>query len=162
VAPHHQFYCNLRFRGNANPVREINGRHLVTRRFRATPSSNAAALIRSTKLASDRATSTRILRIHPQVRRPTTHSKIFALRMSSNNEVERRGVAPTSNETDLSRSSTISLARRRCSPRSLEPIVRTMCSTKFSRPEQYDLPSLKAKATTQHARGHLAELHQDG
>src|SRR5580658_4417410 len=44
--------------------------------------------------------------------------------VSSNDEVERREVAPTSNEADLSQSSTPSLARRRRDPRSLEPIVR--------------------------------------
>ena len=43
---------------------------------------------------------------------------------SSNDEVERRGVALTRNEAALSQSSTPSLAHRRCGPRSLEPIVR--------------------------------------
>ena len=43
--------------------------------------------------------------------------------MPSNDEVERRGTAAT-NEADLSRSSTPSLAHRRCAPRSLEPFVR--------------------------------------
>jgi hypothetical protein len=42
----------------------------------------------------------------------------------ANDEVERRGVAPTSNEADLSRSSTASFVHRRYSPRSLEPIAR--------------------------------------
>lgn len=41
-----------------------------------------------------------------------------------NDEVERRGVAPTSSEAVLSQSSTPSLAHRRRSPRSREPIVR--------------------------------------
>jgi hypothetical protein len=44
--------------------------------------------------------------------------------MAPNDEAERRGVAPTTNEADLSRSSTPSLAQRRRGPRSLEPIVR--------------------------------------
>ena len=44
--------------------------------------------------------------------------------MVSNDEVERRGAARTSNEADLSQSSTPSLAHRRCAPRSLEPFVR--------------------------------------
>src|SRR5580658_1691500 len=44
--------------------------------------------------------------------------------VSSNDEVERRGVAPTPNEAALSQSSTPSLAYRRRNPRSLEPIVR--------------------------------------
>jgi len=43
---------------------------------------------------------------------------------ASNDEVERRGVAPTQIETDLSQSSIPSLAHRRRAPRSLEPIVR--------------------------------------
>src|SRR5260221_14455490 len=44
--------------------------------------------------------------------------------MSSNDEVERRGFAPTTNEDALSQSSTPSLPYRSCGPRSLEPIVR--------------------------------------
>jgi hypothetical protein len=44
--------------------------------------------------------------------------------VSSNDEVERRGASLTPNGTDLSRSSTPSLAHRRRDPRSLEPIVR--------------------------------------
>ena len=43
---------------------------------------------------------------------------------SSNDEAERRRIAPTTNEADLSQSSTPSLAQRRRDPRSLEPIVR--------------------------------------
>jgi hypothetical protein len=42
-----------------------------------------------------------------------------------NDEVERRGAAPPTNEADSSRSSTRSLAHRSCvAPRSLQPIVR--------------------------------------
>jgi hypothetical protein len=41
-----------------------------------------------------------------------------------NDEVERRWASPTSDEVDLSQSSTPSLAHRRRDPRSLEPIVR--------------------------------------
>jgi hypothetical protein len=37
--------------------------------------------------------------------------------VSSNDEVERRAVAPTSIEADLFQSSTPSLAQRRCNPR---------------------------------------------
>src|ERR1700676_3747741 len=48
------------------------------------------------------------------------------LAIASNDEVERRGVAPTTNEADLSSSSTYSMANRRCGPRSLEPIVRLL------------------------------------
>jgi hypothetical protein len=44
----------------------------------------------------------------------------------SNNEAERRGIAPTTNEADLSQSSTPSLAQRSCGPRSLQPIVRCL------------------------------------
>ena len=44
--------------------------------------------------------------------------------VTSNNEAERREVAPTSNEADLSQSSIPSLAHLRRAPRSLEPIVR--------------------------------------
>jgi hypothetical protein len=40
-----------------------------------------------------------------------------------NDEVERRGVGPTSNEADLSRPSAISLAHRKCDP----VIVQTDC-----------------------------------
>lgn len=39
-----------------------------------------------------------------------------AIHVMSNDEVERRGVALSSNEVDLSRSSTLSLAHRRCCP----------------------------------------------
>jgi len=39
------------------------------------------------------------------------------LKMTANDEVERRGVALPTNETDLSRSSTLSLAHRRFYPR---------------------------------------------
>src|SRR5713101_8062440 len=45
-------------------------------------------------------------------------------RCGPNDEVERRGGAPTANEADLSQSSTPSLAHRKCDSRSLEPIVR--------------------------------------
>src|SRR5580692_3241041 len=41
-----------------------------------------------------------------------------------NDEVERRGASPASNEGTLSQSSTSSLAHRRRVPRSLEPMVR--------------------------------------
>src|SRR5271155_1888888 len=44
--------------------------------------------------------------------------------MAPNDEVERRGASPASNEGTLSQSSIPSLAQRRCAPRSLEPIVR--------------------------------------
>jgi len=48
----------------------------------------------------------------------------------SNDEVERRGASPASNEGTLSQSSTLSLAHRRRHPRSLEPIVRpNVCGT---------------------------------
>jgi hypothetical protein len=40
-----------------------------------------------------------------------------------NDEVERRGASPASNEGTLSQSSTYSFAQRRRDPRSLEPIV---------------------------------------
>src|SRR5277367_4940261 len=45
--------------------------------------------------------------------------------VSSNDEVERRGASPASNEGILSQSSIPSLVHRRRDPRSLEPIVRT-------------------------------------
>jgi hypothetical protein len=48
----------------------------------------------------------------------------MTLTASSNDEVERRGIATPTNEADLSKSSIPSLAHRRCAPRSLEPIVR--------------------------------------
>ena len=43
--------------------------------------------------------------------------------VSSNDEVERRGASPASNEGNLSQSSTPSLAQRRCDP----AIARTDC-----------------------------------
>src|SRR5258706_7735258 len=46
--------------------------------------------------------------------------------ISSNDEVERRGISPTTSEADLSRSSIFSFAHRRRDPRSLEPIVRSL------------------------------------
>src|SRR5271170_686291 len=49
----------------------------------------------------------------PRARRPP---KMAPSPMASNDEVERRGVAPTSNEADLSQSSTPSLAIRRRRP----------------------------------------------
>src|SRR5580658_3489974 len=50
--------------------------------------------------------------------------EVLIHQVSSNDEVERRGVSPASNEGSLSRSSILSLAQRRRAPRSLEPIVR--------------------------------------
>jgi len=44
--------------------------------------------------------------------------------MLSNDEVERCGASPASNEGTLSKSSSSSLAQRRRAPRSLKPIVR--------------------------------------
>jgi hypothetical protein len=49
---------------------------------------------------------------------------VAAVLIASNDEVERRGASPASNEGTLSQSSIPSLAHRRCDPRSLEPIVR--------------------------------------
>jgi hypothetical protein len=46
--------------------------------------------------------------------------------MASNDEVERREVAPTQNEADLSKSSIHSLRHRSSGPRSLQPIVRCL------------------------------------
>ena len=71
----------------------------------------------------------------------------------SNDEVERRGVAPTKNEADLSQSSTASLAHRRRGPRSLEPIVRFdaylfATSTTYSEPGARQLPRMGS--TSQH------------
>jgi hypothetical protein len=57
-----------------------------------------------------------------------------------NDEVERRGVALPTNEADLYRSSTPSLAQRRRDSRSLQPIVRRERESKSSRPARaYDL-----------------------
>jgi hypothetical protein len=61
--------------------------------------------------------------LHVTVPLPSWHS----------DEVERRGVATTPNEADLSQSSTPSLARRRRDPRSLEPIVSFLCATPILR-----------------------------
>jgi hypothetical protein len=52
-----------------------------------------------------------------------THPRGYS---ASNDEVERRGFALPTSEADLSQSSTPSLAHRRCYPRSLEPMVRSM------------------------------------
>jgi hypothetical protein len=50
--------------------------------------------------------------------------RFLGISMLSNDEVERRGIAPTQSEGTLSQSFTIPLAHRSCGPRSLEPIVR--------------------------------------
>jgi len=57
---------------------------------------------------------------------PPRSRRNLAMRMkvASNDEVERRGAAPTSHEAELYRSLTLSLAHRRRRPRSLEPIVK--------------------------------------
>src|SRR5258708_39147741 len=57
---------------------------------------------------------------------PIAAKTTFAVRadMTLNDEVERRGASPASNESTLSQSSTTSRADRRCGPRSLEPFVR--------------------------------------
>jgi hypothetical protein len=44
---------------------------------------------------------------------------------SPNDEVERRGVASAPNEADLSQSSTLSLAHRRCGPAIAPTVVRS-------------------------------------
>ena len=54
-----------------------------------------------------------------------------------NDEVERRGAAPTSNEADLSQSSTHSLSHRRRDPRSLDPIVRFTGAIPLERSRPY-------------------------
>ena|ERR1700722_4764316 len=55
----------------------------------------------------------------------------------SNDEVERRGASPASNEGTLSQSSTPSLAHRRRDPRSLEPIVRVRFAIPLTRSQCY-------------------------
>src|SRR5271167_4822007 len=60
----------------------------------------------------------------------TAQWKAFNHRPPSNDEVERRGVAPTLIEAHLSQSSTPSLADRRRDPRSLEAIV--TCLSQYS------------------------------
>ena len=74
----------------------------------------------------------RVQRSHGDVRRANfaasapadEHTRILFSLMLSNDEVERRGASPESNEGTLSRSSTPTMAHRRRDPRSLEPIVR--------------------------------------
>jgi len=44
--------------------------------------------------------------------------------LTPNDEIERRGAAPTTNEADLSQSSTSSFGLPKTRPRSLQPIVR--------------------------------------
>ena len=58
-----------------------------------------------------------------KLREGSPTQKILPTNLASNDEVERRGVAPTSNEAHLSRSSTLSLAHRRRDP----AIARTDC-----------------------------------
>ena len=73
----------------------------------------------------------RVQRSHGDVRRANfaasapadEHTPILFSLMLSNDEVERRGVASTSNEADLSPSSTPSLAHQSCAP----AIARTDC-----------------------------------
>src|SRR5580698_1834932 len=72
------------------------------------------------------ATSTATYETTPVTSATRTQMEILARRliMGPNDEVERRGASPASNEGTLSQSSTPSLAHRRRGPRSLEPIVR--------------------------------------
>ena len=56
--------------------------------------------------------------------------------LTPNDEVERRGVAPQSNEGTSSPSSTPSLAYRRRDPRSLEPIVRRIANVNQDGPTE--------------------------
>src|SRR4029077_16300209 len=56
---------------------------------------------------------------------PSAFKKTATLDLiAPNDEVERRGASPASNEGTLSQSSTPSLAHRRRDPRSLQPFVR--------------------------------------
>jgi hypothetical protein len=60
---------------------------------------------------------------------------VWNSKLSPNDEVERRGASPASNEGTLSQSSIHSLAHRRRDPRSLEPIVSFLCATPILRAE---------------------------
>src|SRR5580704_15795789 len=82
------------------------------------------------------ATSTATYETTPVTSATRTQMEILARRliMGPNDEVERRGASPASNEGTLSQSSTPSLAHRRRGPRSLEPIVRLLRSIVRQRP----------------------------
>jgi hypothetical protein len=67
--------------------------------------------------------------------------------MGSNDEVERRGVALSANETALSRSSIPSWLAEDDTPRSLEPIVRRVADPESG--ETYPHPGHSEKASSQ-------------
>ena len=69
---------------------------------------------------------------------------------ASNDEVERRGNASTSNEAHLSQSSTPSLAHRSCGPRSLEPIVRSRHGSTHQNRHEEACQRRTAQLTTGH------------
>src|SRR5258708_19014232 len=95
----------------------------MLRRLCATASLNEVVLIRPSKWASSEATATGTARFPRRARCADEHIRTLVSLMSSNDEVERRGNAPTSIEADLSQSSTASLSQRRCGP----AIARTDC-----------------------------------
>jgi hypothetical protein len=64
------------------------------------------------------------IKIGDDITVPVLGVKGLQVRIGINDEVDRRGYAPTINEAALSRSSTLSLAYRSCGPRSVQPIVR--------------------------------------
>jgi hypothetical protein len=83
-------------------------------------------LHRSTRTGSPNPATHRVVPspIHSALRETnTSFGESCVYPQPSNDEVERHGVAPPSNEADLSPSSIPSLAHRRRDPRSLEPIV---------------------------------------
>src|SRR5665213_972218 len=79
-----------------------------------------------------------------------------------NDEVERRGTSPTSNEADLSRSSTPSLAHRRRDPRSLEPIVRCQPWTSAESHSDFELTRRPSQCLGQANRGGVGLVAQRG
>src|SRR5271154_5551878 len=87
--------------------------------------------------------------------RETFRVRICYLR-SSNDEVERRGASPASNEGTLSQSSIPSLAHRRRDPRSLEPIVSWLCAIPHEARDVKSFQVARSSVRCAHATPHLS------
>jgi len=77
---------------------------------------------------------------------------------ASNDQVERRGAASTTNKAGLSQSSTYSLAHRRRDPRSLEPIVRCHPTKPRPCPPKLQFLTTSAAPQTQTIRAPLRSI----
>jgi hypothetical protein len=97
--------AGLKFRGRRNEIRATLRRNQHRRRWSARFHTGVAVNVIVHDYAGEQETER------------------DGLTMAHNDEVERRGVAPTCNEADLSQSSTPSLVHRRCDP----AIARTDC-----------------------------------